>query len=523
MYYSSNYKLILINYFNIFNKNLINYFTGFYNEDEFKVFRLQYGIYRQKISYMCRFAIPHGQINPFQFFIFSYISLFYDRNYFHLTTRSNFQFNWLKIFFIFEIFKKLSYLFLHSIQTSGNCVRNITSSFKYNDLLKFYSWCELIRQWFTFNFEFLFLPRKFKISILFQKRDDVVIKTNDLGLYVFKNNSNVINFNILVGGGMGRTPLLGIYIFKNVHWKNILNYINKVLVIYNTFGFRNNIYKSRLKILIKSIKFSNFLNFIFKEFNFSNIFIYLLDEKEFNYFFFNFDIFNNNYLLKKKIFYNYFFLNWLKINYKKFFLFLPLKANNKAPGDINYIQVKIIFYFFKNIKFLKTSIRQNIIFLNYDSIYFIFLKLKKYFFNIFNLNTITDIISCPGKDYCVLANSKSIAISKLINYIFTDFNTISKIGNFFLNISGCINSCAHHHVSNIGFLGVNKDNKDNYQMYLGGNFNNYESLIFSKILTSSFIYFKVSYYLIKVLKIFLKNYLYKKIFNFDMLKFKSNF
>lgn len=529
MYYNFYYKLILINYFNNFNKSLIYYFSGKYNENEFKIFRLHYGIYRQKNSYMCRIALPGGLLNYFQFVIFSYISFFYDKKYFHFTTRTNIQFNWLKIFYMFELFKKFSLFFISSVQTSGNCVRNITSSL-FNNLYD-NPWIEILKQWFNKNFEFLFLPRKFKISLNFSKVDDNLSKSNDMSFYIKKNNLNNIIINIIVGGGMGRTPTLGFYLLKNFHWKNIINYSDKILRIYNIYGFRNNIYKSRLKILFKFLNISKFLNFINKEFNFSNNLIYILNEKEINYFFTKIDIYNyNNYnydnlKINKNILFNFFFLNWLKFNFKKNIIYLCLKNFNKPSGDLNYLQVKILYFFFLEFNFLKIFNRQNLIILNFYNLYLVFKKLKKYFFNIFNSNLITDTISCPGSDYCVLANSKSIIISKLIQNIFIDFNSVLKLNLFFLNISGCINSCGHHHVSNIGLVGVNKNNLDHYQIYIGGNFNNFNSLNYSKVLTSSFIYFKISYYLIKIVKFFLKinrNNNFKFIEIFDFYNFKKN-
>ncbi|WP_259292862.1 nitrite/sulfite reductase [Candidatus Nasuia deltocephalinicola] len=521
MYYNNfYYKLIINNSFNNFNKNLINYITGFYNENEFKILRLQLGLYRQNISYMNRTAVHCGNLNFNQLINLSYLSIFYDKKYFHFTTRTNIQFNFIKLLNFFEFLKKLNFSFLHSIQTSGNCVRNITSSNSH--MFMVWNWGELIRQWFNLNFEFLFLPRKFKISILNQKKDDVFLKIHDLGFFIKKNSLNKIIFNIIAGGGLGRTPLMGLYILTNLHWKNILNYSDKLIRIYNIYGFRNNIYKSRIKILIKYLGVQSYIKFLNKEFNYSNKFIFVINEKEINFFFFKKFIFKNNKFLKKIIF-NFFFLNWLKSSYKNNFIFIPIKNNNKSPGDINIFQIKILYLFFKDFEKLKILNRQNIVFLNYLNIYNIYLKLKKYFFNIFNYNFLTDIISCPGKDYCVLANAKSISISKIIQSTFTDFNSLNKILSIYLNISGCINSCGHHHIGNIGFLGVSKYNNNWYQLFLNNNINKYNSLIFSKNFLSSFIYFKAIFYLIKILKSILVNE--KKIFFNDyyyFFKFQKN-
>ncbi len=506
-YYNFYYKFIINNSFNIFNKNLINYIIGIYNENEFKILRLQLGLYRQNISYMYRVAAHCGRLNFEQLINLSYLSIFYDKKYFHFTTRTNIQFNWIKLLNLSEFLKKLNYSFLHSIQTSGNCVRNITSSNKNTLIIN--CWSEIIRCWFNLNFEFLFLPRKFKIAILNQKKDDIFLKIHDLGFYIKKNSLNKIIFNIIIGGGLGRTPLIGLYILINLHWKNILNYSDKLIRIYNIYGFRNNIYKSRIKILIKSLGIISYLKFLNKEFNYSNKIIFVINEKEINFFFFQNFIFKNNNF-SKKISFNFFFLNWIKSSYKNNFIFIPIKNNNKSPGDINIFQNKILYLFFKNFEDLKILNRQNIIFLNYLNIYSIYLKLKKYFFNIFNYNFLTDIISCPGKDYCVLANAKSISVSKIIQLVFTDFNTLNKISSIYLNISGCVNSCGCHHVGNVGFLGVNKFNGYWYQLFLNNNINKYNNLIFSKTFLSSFIYFKVIFYLIKILKdIFIKE---KKIF-----------
>lgn len=514
MYYGFYYKLILKRYINEFNKNIINYFSGRYLESEFKSYRLKFGIYRQKKSYMWRVGVPFGRISYLQLLVLSYISLKEDKKYFHFTTRTNIQFNWIKLIQIFEIFKKIYFCFLHSLQTSGNCVRNITSSTDSQNL-KSEVWGEIVRQWFNSSSEFLFLPRKFKISILTEKKDNIIFKTHDLGIHFKKNKFNNIVFNVLIGGGLGRTPIIGVYILRDLHWKNVINYIDKILRIYNVYGFRKNIYKARLKILIKSLNKNNFAYFLYREFNFSNYYIYTLNEKEINYFL------NNDYLynfkkksFSKKIMFNPFFLNWFKNSYFNNFVYLPLKNLNKAPGDLNYLQLKLLYFFFKYFKHLKIFNRQNLIFINFNSAYFLYLKLKKIFLNIFNFNKITDIICCPGKNYCVLANAQSIIIANIIQSIFKNFKSIYKIKNLFLNISGCVNSCGHHHVANIGILGVDKNNEDHYQIYTGGNFNNYDSLIFSKVLFNSFIYFKISYFLIKILKIFLINENKKNFINF---------
>ncbi len=517
-YHNFYYKFIINNSSNIFHKNLINYIVGFYNENEFKVLRLQQGLYRQNLSYMHRIAIHCGVLNFDQLINLSYLSIFYDKKYFHFTTRTNIQFNWIKLLNLFEFLKKLIFSFLHSTQTSGNCIRNIASSNK--NIFIINCWCELLRQWFNLNFEFLFLPRKFKIAILNQKKDDIFLKIHDLGFLIKKNHLNKIIYNIVIGGGLGRNPVVGSYILVNLHWKNILNYSDKLIRIYNIYGFRNNIYKSRIKILIKFLGISSYLKFLNKEFNYSNKIIFIINEKEINFFFFqNFNFKNNNFL--KKINFNFFFLNWIKSSYENKFIFIPIKNNNKSPGDINIFQNKILYLFFKYFEDLKILNRQNIIFLNCLNIYNIYLKLKKYFFNIFNYNFLTDIISCPGKDYCVLANAKSISISKIIQLLFLDFNTLNKISNIYLNISGCVNSCGYHHISNIGFLGVNKYGVDWYQLFLNNNLNKYNNLIFSKVFLSSFVYFKSIFYLIKILKsilikekkIFFNKYYY--FFNFQ--------
>ncbi len=496
-YYDFYYKIIIKNSFNIFNKNLINYIVGFYNENEFKIPRLQLGIYRQNFSYMCRIAVHCGDLNFKQLINLSYLSIFYDKKYFHFTTRTNIQFNWIKLLNLFEFFKKINFSFLHSIQTSGNCIRNITSSNK--NILMVNYWGEIIRQWFNLNFEFLFLPRKFKIVILNQKNENIFLKIHDLGFFIKKNFFNKTVFNVVVGGGLGRTPLIGSYIFINLHWKNILNYSDKLVRIYNVYGFRKNIYKSRIKILIKSLGIFYYLNFLNKEFNYSNKFIFNINEKEINFFFFKNFFFKNN-IFFKKINFNFFFLNWIKSSYKNKLIFIPIKNNNKSPGDINVFQNKILYLFFNNFEKIKILNRQNIVFLNFLNFYNIYLKLKKYFFNIFNYNYLTDIISCPGKDYCVLANAKSISVSKIINFVFTEFNTLNKISNIYLNISGCVNSCGHHHISNIGILGVNKNKENWYQLFLNNNTNKYNNLNFSKNFSFSFIYFKVIFHLIKILK-----------------------
>lgn len=512
--YNENDKNLLINRILNFKKQLILFFTGVLSEYEFKFIRLQNGLYRQKNSYMYRLLIPYGFLSFKQVYLISYIIFKFDNNYIHLTTRTNFQMNWIKLFDTLSLIRYLYFINLNSIQTSGNCIRNITLN--YDFFFKNYFdnklWSELVKQWFNLNSEFLFLPRKFKISLLSSKLDNSFLKIHDLGIFLKKNLLNNILFDILLGGGLGRTPILGNYIIKDLHWKMIFIFCDKILRIYNINGYRDNMYKSRIKILIKSISIIKFINFLNNEFVYTNNCLFILNEKEINEVI-DLLIFekNNTKIYKKKINYNIFFLDWINIYinfniFKNFNIVLILKYYNLPPGDVNFFQLKIIFYVFKKYNFFYFYInnKQNIIFdINFFYVYNFYIILKKYFFLIFNHNSLLDIISCPGKDFCSLGNSESISLSIYIQNYFKEYNTLKKINFINLNISGCINSCSHHHTSNFGFLGVNKNNESFYQFLIGGD-NSYNNLTFSKILGPSMSQKNTFFNFIKSLKIYLK-------------------
>lgn len=512
-------KNIIYNKYLIFKKQLLLFFIGKLNENEFKVFRLQVGIYRQKLSYMYRLLIPYSFFSLKQIYLISYIIHKFDKNYLHFTTRTNVQFNWFKIINSFDIIFYLLFCNLISIQTSGNCVRNITIN--YNFYIKNYinnkPWAELIKQWFMINSEFLFFPRKFKISILSFKKDYNFVKIHDLSFFIKKTSINSLLIDILLGGGLGRIPLKGFYIIKNIHWKNIINCCDKILKIYNINGYRDNLYKSRIKILLKNISLNKFIYFLKNNIIYFNNFLYIINEREINriiFYFYN-KIFNcnliDNYYFEKKIKFNIFFSNWFFLNtiifkYNKVNVFLLLKYLNSPPGDINYIQLKILFYINLkfNFKLLFINNKQNIIFnICFFYLYDLYIYIKKYFFFIYNNNSIFNIVCCPGKNFCSLANSESILLTNSIQKFFLDYNSLIKLNYFTFNISGCINSCAHHHLSNIGFLGVKKNNNSYYQFCLGGD-NTFNNLLFSNVLGSSINFDNSLFFFIKFLKFFLK-------------------
>lgn len=511
--YNENEKNLLINRILIFKKQLIFFLSGIINENEFKSFRLQNGLYRQKKSYMYRLLIPYGFLSFKQIYLISYIVNKFDKNYLHLTTRTNIQLNWVKLLDIIYIYKFLYFLNLNSIQTSGNCIRNITLNYNFFNINYLYNklWSEIIKQLFNLNSEFLFLPRKFKISISNFKKDNTYLKIHDLGIFLKKNSLNNILFDIFIGGGLGRSPLSGFNILKNIHWKKIFIYCDKIIRIYNINAARDNIYKSRIKILLKSISTNKFINFINNEFFFSNIFLYILNENEINKIFNNFYFYNfKKKIFIKKIKYNIFFIDWIKIDFyfkikKNFNIILLLKYYNLPPGDINFFQLKILFFISLkyNIFYFYITNRQNIIFnINFFNLYNIYNILRKYFFLIYNYNSFLDIISCPGKDFCSLGNSESISLSLKIQKYFFNYNSLKKINFLSLNISGCVNSCSHHHISNLGFLGINKNNENWYQFLIGGD-NSFNNLIFSKVLGPSKKKYDILLVFIKIIKKYL--------------------
>ena len=480
-------------------------------EEEFRPLRLQNGLYHQRHAYMLRVAIPYGLFSAKQLRTLALISEKYDRGYGHFTTRQNIQYNWVTLEDTPDILAELAKVEMHAIQTSGNCIRNITSDAfagvagdEYVDTRPI---CELLRQWSTLHPEFAHLPRKFKFAVNGAKEDRTVLLCHDVGIELKKNpniNNGEITADIYAGGGMGRTPILGSLIKQGLPWNVLPSYLTALLRVYNRFGRRDNLYKARIKILVKALGPEEFArqvegewlhikhgddNFTQAEWDrvakhftkpaYQNL-LKLSDEQ----------VINTAGDTEKAA-----FSRWLERNVKPHqvpgyaSVILSLKPHGSvAPGDATTAQMLAIADLADQYSFgeLRATHEQNLVLADVEQskLYELWQEAKKQKVALPNIGLLTDIIACPGGDFCSLANAKSLPIAKAIQERFDDLDYLFDLGDISLNISGCINSCGHHHVGNIGVLGVDKDGEEWYQITLGGEQGNDASI--GKVIGPSF-------------------------------------
>jgi sulfite reductase (NADPH) hemoprotein beta-component len=416
----------------------------------------------------------------------------YDRGYGHFTTRQNIQFNWLTLEDSPAILADLAQVQMHAIQTSGNVVRNITSDpfagVAQDELVDPRPYCELLRQWSTLHPEFAFLPRKFKIAINGATQDRAVILAHDVGLVLKKDAEENVIVDVYAGGGMGRTPLIASLVKSDLPWQQLPSYLNALLRVYNLYGRRDNLYKARIKILIKAIGVEQFSKeveqqwlasndksseFIAQEWErVSKSFVRPAYQKLNNQSLF--EIIATAPSQEQKA-----FSKWLERNTKKhqapgyFSVIISLKNHQgSAPGDISSEQMLAVAQLAKEYSFseIRVTHEQNLVLAHVEQehLYALFTKLKEHRLAKANIGLLTDMIVCPGGDFCSLANAKSLPIAAAIAKQYEDLDYLFDLGDLSINISGCINSCGHHHVANIGILGVDKDGSEWYQITLGG-------------------------------------------------------
>jgi sulfite reductase (NADPH) hemoprotein beta-component len=473
-------------------------------EDEFRVLRLQNGLYLQRHAYMLRIAIPYGLLAARQLRMFAHIARKYDRNYGHFTTRQNIQFNWIELEQSPDILADLATVEMHAIQTSGNCIRNTTSDelagVAADEIIDPRPYAEILREWSTFHPEFAYLPRKFKIAISGAKDDRAATAVHDIGLHVLKNEAGEVGFRIMVGGGMGRTPILGSVIREFLPWQHALTYIEAILRVYNQHGRRDNIYKARIKILVKAIGAEAFAAQVEKEWEDIKGGPATLTTEELQRIAQYFtapdyealpasDVVFEQHKTDSKA-----FSNWLKRNVKAHkvpgyaAVVLSLKKTGIPPGDISADQMDFVADLADRYSFseLRVTHEQNLVLadVKQSALYELWQEAKAHGLATPNIGLLTDIICCPGGDFCSLANAKSIPIAQAIAERFDNIDYQHDIGEIELNISGCINACGHHHVGNIGILGVDKDGSEWYQVSIGGAQGNQASI--GKIIGPSF-------------------------------------
>ncbi len=480
--YSEKDKKILKKRTSEFKYQVERRLNGDLTEDEFKPLRLMNGLYLQLHAYMLRVAIPYGELSYLQLKKLAEISKKFDRGYGHFTTRQNIQFNWPKLTDVPKILEELASVEMHAIQTSGNCIRNIScdhlAGINNEEVEDPRPWCEIIRQWSTFHPEFSFLPRKFKIAVTASKKDRAAIEVHDIGLRLVKKNSR-IGFEIYVGGGQGRSPFIAKKIKDFLDKKDLLNYLEAILSVYNELGRRDNIYKARIKILVNELGEEKIRSMIENKYkNFADKKLELSEKKVKEiYNFFKLPIKHEKNSIIPKVD-NLEFKQWVKqnvINHKikgYSVVMISLKPTGKPPGDMNASQMNELSQLSHDFSFgeIRVTHEQNVLLPHVENkkIYNLWLKLKKVGLSAPNIGLISDIICCPGMDYCALATARSIPISQKISQSFSSYNEQKNIGGLKIKISGCINACGHHHVGNIGILGLDKNGEESYQITLGG-------------------------------------------------------
>ena len=486
---------------NQYEGQLNRYLKKELSDEEFRPLRLQNGLYIQRHAPMLRVAIPYGLLSSNQLRKLSVIANTYDRGYGHFSTRQNIQFNWPKLEDTPKILRELAEVEMHAIQTSGNCIRNITTDqfagVTPDEIVDPRHIAEIIRQWSTFHPEFALLPRKFKIAITGSKKDRAIVQAHDIGLEFFTDMNQQMAIKVWVGGGLGRTPILGSVIREQLSWEHILTYCEAILRVYNLYGRRDNMYKARIKILVKALGIDKFRDLVEKEWEFIKNGPNTIDNSELNRVkaFFT----EPNYIKDTKNdleshIQDKSFSQWLsrctqshkKKHYRS--VTLSLKSNHQAPGDATSEQMQYVADLADEYSFgeIRVSHEQNLILadVHEDNLYELWNKAKNLNLATPNIGLITDIICCPGGDFCSLANAKSIPIADSIQQVFDDMDYLHDIGDIDLNISGCMNACGHHHVGHIGILGVDKDGSEWYQVTLGGNQGNFANI--GKVIGPSF-------------------------------------
>jgi len=466
------------------------FLAGKITEEEFRPLRLQNGLYVQRLAPMLRIAVPYGLMNSKQLRKLAEISRTYDKGYAHISTRQNVQLNWPRLADVPDILAELATVQMHAIQTSGNCIRNTTTDqfagVACDELEDPRPYCEIIRQWSTLHPEFAFLPRKFKIAVCGSTQDRAAIHHHDIGIELLANNRGEIGLKILVGGGLGRTPAIGSVVCEWLDKKHLLTYLEAILRVYNKHGRRDNKYKARIKILVKAMGVDAFRDAVEHEWRALRDGPSTLTDEE---------------LMRARAFFDGpdyqeldgivasaeldaqctrdpIFGNWVKRNTQVHrvpgyrIVTISLKATGFAPGDVTAEQLELLAELSDAYAFgeARSTHQQNMVLgdVQIARLYALWQQLQAARLATPNIGYLTDIICCPGGDYCSLANAKSLPVAEAIQMRFDDLDYVYDLGPIELNISGCMNACGHHHIGHIGILGVDKKGQEYYQVCLGG-------------------------------------------------------
>jgi len=472
-----------------FRKQTDRYLAGELKEEEFLPLRLQNGLYIQRLAPMLRVNVPYGMLNTTQLRKIAQVAREYDKGYVHISTRQNIQFNWPELAEVPAILTELATVEMHATQSSGSCLRNTTSDqfagIAPDEVVDPRPYSEIIRQWSSFHPEFAFLPRKFKIAVSGAESDRAAIRVHDIGLQLLTNADGEVGFKVLVGGGLGRTPVIGSVIREFLPEVHLISYLDAILRIYNQLGRRDNKYKARIKILVKAMGADKFAAKVEQEWAHIKDGLSTLTQEEI-------ENAKNAFstpayaeqddaqtTLDQQAAEQPAFGKWLSRNVHPHkvsgyaAVTLSLKPTGVAPGDITDSQLEAIADLADNYSFAeaRTTHEQNIVLgdVKQSDLFDLWKKAKAKGFATPNIGTLTDMICCPGGDFCSLANAKSLPIAEAIQRQFDDLDYLYDLGNLDLNISGCMNACGHHHIGHIGILGVDKKGEEFYQVQLGGN------------------------------------------------------
>lgn len=464
------------------------FLDGQLTEDEFRVLRLQNGLYVQRHAPMLRVAIPYGLLAARQLRTLAHVARTWDRGYGHFSTRQNMQFNWPRLEDVPTILGELAKVQMHAIQTSGNCIRNTTTDhfagIAPDELINPLVWCEIIRQWSTLHPEFAFLPRKFKIAVSGAVEDRAAVGVHDIGLQAVERDGK-LGFRVWIGGGLGRTPMVGHLINPFVEWQHLLTYLQAALRVYNLHGRRDNKYKARIKILVKDLTPEVYAQQVDDEWQrikdgpdtLTQAFVDTIASR-FTWPKYDAQAAHEHDPTAELAAANPAFAHWLRRNVHAHkvagyaAVTVSLKATGVPPGDITADQMDAVADLSERYGFgeLRVSHEQNLILADVrrSQLHDLWQELRALNLATANIGLLTNIISCPGGDFCALANAVSIPVAEAIQRRFDNLDYLFEIGELDLNISGCINACGHHHVGHIGILGVDKAGEEWYQVTIGG-------------------------------------------------------
>jgi len=464
------------------------YLAGELTDEEFRPLRLQNGLYIQRHAPMLRIAVPYGMLSSKQLHKLADLAQRFDKGYGHFSTRQNLQLNWPKLEDVPDILAELATVEMHAIQTSGNCIRNITTDqfagIAPDEVIDPRAMAEVMRQWSTFHPEFALLPRKFKIAVSGTKQDRAIVQAHDIGMEFYRDADNKVAIKVWVGGGLGRTPILGSVINEHLEWQHALTYCEAIIRVYNLHGRRDNIYKARIKILVKALGIDEFRKQVEAEWLHLKDNPNTITEAELARVAQHFEAmpFENlpvhDASFDTAVASNPAFAAWVKrcvhphkqAGYRA--VTLSLKPHGHAPGDATSEQMHAVADLAEEFSFgeLRVSHEQNLILadVKLGDLFALWEKARAHGLATPNIGLLTDIICCPGGDFCSLANAKSIPIAEAIQMQFDNLDYLHDIGDLELNISGCMNACGHHHIGHIGILGVDKDGSEWYQVSIGG-------------------------------------------------------